>query len=141
MDLFSNKLIVQVLANDSNTRSNKRRIIVDTDDDIKEVPKLSTIREKKILVKRVEKKSTKVSVPISGLVARPSPDIQAILMNTNIIISTLYLLQISPKFPEETRRLMTAPQRPYKKKVIPPTIPSKDDENKPYVRAENLIRI
>ena len=144
MNLSYNKLSVQVLANDSNTRSKKRRVIVDTDDEIEEVPKPKTTREKKTPVKRVGKKSTKASVPISGLVGRPPPDIQAILMNTNIVIPALHLFQISPKFREETRRLMTVPRRPRKKKVIPPTTPSEDDENRPYVRAEksnqNLIQ-
>ena len=39
---------------------------------------------------------------------------------------------------------MTVPQKPHKKKIIPPTTPSEDDENRPYVRAEksnqNLVQ-
>ena len=39
---------------------------------------------------------------------------------------------------------MTIPQRSYKKKVIPPTTPSEDDKNRPYIRAEksnqNLVQ-
>ena len=75
MDLPYNKLSVEVLANESNTRSKKRHIIVNTDDEIEDVPKPKTTREKKIPVKHVGKKNTKASVPISGLISCPSLDI------------------------------------------------------------------
>lgn len=45
-------------------------------------------------------------------------------MNTNIILVTLYLFQISLKFEEEAKHLMTIPQKPRKKKVVPSTISS-----------------
>ena len=80
-------------------------------------------------VKQVRKKSSKASISISGLVGKPSPNIQALYINTNIVILALYLFQISPKFCEEIRRLMTVPQKPRKKKVVPSAIPIvKEDE-------------
>ena len=126
-----------------NTYYKKRRIVVNTDDEIEEVFKSNITQEKKTLVKRVGKNSTKASVPISGLIGRISPEIKAIFMITNIVIPALHLFQILPKFSEETRRFITIPQRPHKK-VIPPTNLSKDDKNRLYIRAkksnQNLVQ-
>ena len=140
VDLPCNKLSVQLLANNSTTRSKKRRVVIDTDDEAEEVSKVKTTREKKIPVKRVGKKSSKASVPISGLVGKPSPDIQALLMNTNIIIPALHLFQISPKFREETRRLMTVPPKPRKKKVVPPAVPVIEEEEELYAEIHHPKR-
>ena len=112
-----NKLSLQLLANDATTCPKKRHV-----DDIKneatKAPKTNTAREKKVMVKRVRKKSSKISVPISGFVKYPALDIQALLIKTNIVIPALHLFQTLPKFREETRRLMTVPCQPRKKKVI-----------------------
>ena len=89
IDLPCNKLSVQLLANDSITRTKKRRIRK-TEDEADEPLNSKVTREKKTPVKQVGKKSSKVSVPISGLVGKPPPDIQALLMNTNIVIPALH---------------------------------------------------
>lgn len=60
-------------------------------------------------------------------------------MNTNIIISALHLFQILLKSQEETRCLITIPQRPYKKNVIPLTTPIEDDKNRSYARIKTQI--
>ena len=88
-NLLDNKLTLQLLANDSITRIKKRRVITDDEDD--EPPKPKANREKRKPVKQVGKKSIKESASISGLVARPTFDIQALLMNTNIVIPALHL--------------------------------------------------
>ena len=98
IDLPCNKLSVQLLANDSNTHSKKRRVIVDTNNEIEEVPKPKTTREKKTPVKHVGIKSTKASESICSLIDCPPSDIQVILMNTNIVIPILHLFQTLPKF-------------------------------------------
>ena len=132
VDLPCNKLSMQLLANNSATRIKKRRVN-ETDEEAGEAPKTSVTREKRVPIKRVGKKSSKASVPISGLVGKPPPDIQALLMNTNIVIPALHLFQISPKFREETRRLMTVPRKPRKKKITTPIIPIVEDEKELYV--------
>ena len=114
MDLSCNKLSIQLLANDSNICSKKRHVIVDKDDEIEKFPKSKTTQEKKPPIKNVRIKSGKTSVPISGLVSCPSPDIQGIHMNTNIVILALNLFQILTKFQEETRQWRIIPQRTYK---------------------------
>ena len=98
IDLSCNKLSVQLLAHNFTAYSKKRRIVIDTDDKAEEVYKTKTTQEKKILVKQVGKQSSKVSVPISDLISKLSPDIQTLFMNINIFIPTLHLFQILPKF-------------------------------------------
>lgn len=78
----------------------------------------------------------KASIPIFGFISHPSPDIQAIFMNLNIVILALYLFQVLPKFQKNIRCLMTVPQKIRKKKIIPLTIPSMDDKDKLYARAK-----
>ena len=97
VDLPCNKLSVQLLANNSATRTKKRRVN-ETNEEAGEAPMTNVTREKNVPIKRVGKKSSKASVPISGLVGKPPPDIQAFFMNTNIVIPALHLFQISPKF-------------------------------------------
>lgn len=75
------------------------------------------IREKKVLVKHIRKKSSKVSTPIAGLVGYPASDIQANLMKTNIIIPALHLFQILPKFRKEMQCFMTVPRKLRKKRL------------------------
>ena len=58
------------------------------------------------------------------------------LINTNIIILSLYLFQILLNFGEKTRRLMTISQRPRWKKFISPITLSKDYKNRLYIRAK-----
>lgn len=53
-------------------------------------------------------------------------------MNTNIVIPVLYFFQIFSKFQEETRRLIIIPQKPHKKKFVPPTILIIKEEKEPY---------
>ncbi len=55
-------------------------------------------------------------------------------MNTNIVIPALHLFQISPKFREKTRRLMTVLRKPCKKKVVPPTISIIEEEEELYAK-------
>lgn len=45
---------------------------------------------KRIFIKQVGTKSSKVSVCTSGFVSKSFPGIQTLLMNTNIIIPVLY---------------------------------------------------
>ncbi len=66
IDLSYNKLSVQLLANDSITRTKKRRVITDDEDD--EPPRPKANRKKRKPIKRVRKKSTKASIPIFGLI-------------------------------------------------------------------------
>lgn len=89
VDLPCNMFSVQLLANDSIIRINKKDRITDDKDD--EPSKSKANQEKKKLVKRVGKKSTKASIPISSLIGQPPLDIQALLMNTNIVILALHL--------------------------------------------------
>ena len=83
-------------------------------------------------VKWVGKKSSKLSVLISGFVGKPSPNIQALLINTIIVILALYLFPIFPKFCEKTKRLITVFQKPRKKKVVPSAIPIVEKEEELY---------
>ncbi len=96
IDLPYNKLCLQLLANDFITRTKKKHVIIDGKDDEPLKPKVN--REKSKLIKQIGKKTTKASIPISGLVSQPLFDIQALFINTNIIIPTLYLFQMSSKF-------------------------------------------
>ena len=84
-----NKLSVWLLANDSINRM-KNKHIVETRDETNKLSKVKAFREKKIPVKQVGTKSSKASVPISGLVGKSFPDIQAIFINTNIVIPVLH---------------------------------------------------
>ncbi len=97
LDLPCNKLSVRLQANDSITRT-KKKYQLKTRDEADEPSKVKATREKRKLVQRVGKKSSKASVFISGLVGKLPPDIQAFLMNTKIVILALHLFQISPKF-------------------------------------------
>lgn len=57
-----------------------------------------------------------------------NPDIQALPINTNIVIPALHLFQISSKFREKTRRLITVPHKPRKKKTVPSAVPMIEKE-------------
>ena len=53
-------------------------------------------------------------------------------MNTNIVIPTLHLFQILPKFQEESSRLMTVSPKPCKKEIVPSAISIKEKEDINY---------
>lgn len=97
VDLPYNKLNLQLLANQFITRTKKKYVIKIDDKDDKPLKPKAT-REKKKPVKQVRKKSTKVSILISGLVGQPLSNIQALFINTNIVILALHLFQILQKF-------------------------------------------
>ena len=118
IDLPCNKLSVRLLANDSISRIKKKRVL-EMEDEANESLKAKVIQEKKTPIKRVRKKSPKALVPISGLVGKFLLDIQALLIKINIVIPTLHFFQISPRFCEETRRLMTVLSKLCKKKLCP----------------------
>lgn len=118
IDLPCNKFSLRLLANDSITYIKKRRI-VKIEDKVNEALKVKATQEKKIPVKLVSKKSSKASIPISDLVGKSFPYIQALFMNTNIVILTLYFFLISPKFREETRRFMTVFQKSHRRGLYP----------------------
>ena len=59
-------------------------------------------------------------------------------MNTNIVIPALHLFQISLKLQEKTRRLMTVPQKPYKKKVLPPSVSIIGEEKGLFAKIDHL---
>ena len=65
---------MQLLANNFDTRTKKRRINK-TDEKAGEAPMTNITQEKKVLIKRVGKESSKTSVLISGLLGKPSLDI------------------------------------------------------------------
>lgn len=94
-------------------------------------------------MKRVTKISSKASIFISGIVGYLSLDIEAFFMTTNIIILALYFFQISPKFQEQVKHLITILQTSCKKKVIPLIISVADNEDELYVEAnysnENFV--
>lgn len=135
VNLPCNKLRMQLLAKNSATCT-KKTCINKTDKKAGKAPKTNVIQEKRIPIKRVEKKSSKVSVPISGFMSKPPPNIQAFLININIIIPALYLFRISPKFYEETRHLMTIPRKPHKKKITIPIIPIVEDKEELYAKID-----
>lgn len=133
VDLPCNKLSIQLLVNDSITRTKRRQTIeTDNENDKRLNPKATW--EKRKPVKQVGKKSTKASVPISSLVGQPAPDIQALLINTNIVITVLHFFQILPKFREETRRLMTVPRKPREKKILSLAFPFIEEEEEHYAK-------
>ncbi len=96
VDLLYNKLNIQLQANDFIIYTKKKRIITSDQDD--EPPRPKGNREKRKPVKQVGKKSTKALVPISSLIGQPPSNIQALFINTNIVIATLHLFQIFPMF-------------------------------------------
>ena len=59
-------------------------------------------------------------------------------MNTNIVIPVLHFFQIFPKFQEKTRRLITVPQKPYKKKVLPPFVPIIEEEEELFAKINHF---
>lgn len=69
----------------------KKKHILEIEIKIDESSKVKVTQEKKISIKQVGKKNLKISVFISSFIDKPLSDIQAFLINTNIIISTLYL--------------------------------------------------
>lgn len=90
VDITCNKLNIRLLDNDSITCIKKRRILK-TEDIANEPPKVKATGGKKISVKEIGKKSSKTSVPIFVFVSKSPPDIQALLINTNIVILRLHL--------------------------------------------------
>lgn len=97
IDLPCNKLSIQLLANNVVTRTKKRHVL-ETEDEADESSKVKATQEKKIPTKRVGKKSSKASNPISGLVGKPPLNIQALFININIFIPALHLFRIFLKF-------------------------------------------
>ena len=85
-----NKLSLQFFANNAITCL-KKYCVDDIKDKTTKASKTNTTQEKKVLVKRVGKKSSKASVLISRLVEHPILDIETLFMKTNIIIPTLHL--------------------------------------------------
>lgn len=75
----------------------KKKHIVETENEANKVLKVKASQKMRIFVNRVDKKSSKLSVPISSLVSQSLSNIQALLINMNIVILVLYLLQISFK--------------------------------------------
>lgn len=67
VDLFCNKISIQLLANDSITHFKKCQINK-SGDDTNEALKTNTAKKKKASIKRIGKKSSKASVFILGLV-------------------------------------------------------------------------
>ena len=126
LNLPYNKLSLKQLANNSIIHIKKRCIIKDDKDD--ELPKPKANWEKRKPIKQVVKKSSKASAPISGLIGQLPPDIQVLLMNTNIVIPILHLFQISPKFREKTKHLMMVLCKPHKKKIVSSAIPIEEEE-------------
>lgn len=106
IDLPCNNLSLRLLANDIITCTKKRRVLK-TEDKADEQPKVKATQRKKIPNKQVGKKSSKASVLISGVVGKRFLNVQTVFMNTNIIIPALHLFQISPKFQEKIKHLMT----------------------------------
>lgn len=137
VDLSCNELNVRLLANDPITYTEKRRIFK-TEDKNKKCSKIKAIWEKKILIKRVDKKNSKASVLISAFVNKCFLNIQALFINTNIIIPMLYLFLISPKFWKKTRYLMTVPWKPCKKKIILLAILIIDEEKELYIEIHHF---
>ena len=133
IDLPCNKQSVRLLANDLITRTKKKRVL-ETKNEADEPSKVKTTLEKITPVKRIGKQSSKASVLISGLVGKSPPDNQVLLMNTNIVVPALHLFQISPKFREGTRRLMTALQKRCKRRVVPFSVPIIEEEKELYVK-------
>lgn len=91
INLLYNKLSVQLLTNNFTARSKKRGVVTNSNDKVETVGKAKTTWEKNILIKQIGKNSSKVSVPVSCFVAKLFLDIQAFLINTNIVIPALHL--------------------------------------------------
>lgn len=97
INLPCNKLSIQLLANDSMTYT-KKKYVVEIEDKANEPPKSKPTPEKRVPIKQVGKKSSKVSVPIYSFIGKASLDIQTFLIKINIVILELQFFQISPKF-------------------------------------------
>ena len=57
---------------------------------------------------------------ITGILGEQPPDVRQILLSTNVVLSTMHLMQLSPHFRKETSRLMRNvqdPIRPRRKKA------------------------
>lgn len=78
VNLPCNKLSVRLLANNSITYTKIKRV-VEIKDESDESSKVKAIQEKRISIKRIGKKSSKILVLISGLVGKPTSDIQALI--------------------------------------------------------------
>lgn len=101
IDLPCNKLNVKLLANNSITCKIKKRILK-TENEVDELFKVKATQEKKLPIKWIGKKNFKILVLILSLVDKSPPNIQALFINTNIVILALYFFQISLKFWEQT---------------------------------------
>lgn len=69
----------------------KKKPVLEIEIKVDESSKVKVTQEKKISIKQVGKKSLKVLVFISSLIDKSLSDIQALFINTNIIIPMLYL--------------------------------------------------
>ena len=123
---------MQLLANNYATGI-KKRYVNKTDEEASDAPKTNVTQEKNVPIKHFGMKSSKTSALISGFIYRLPLDIQALLMNTNIIILALYLFQISPKFWEEICHLVIVLYKPRKKMIIAPIIPIVEEKEELYV--------
>ena len=106
IDLSGNKLVVQLLANNSATRTKKRHVNEIKNKTIRALI-IDITGEKKVLVKCVGKASSKTSVSISIHFKYLASDVQTFPMKINTIILALYLFHIFPKFQKETCYVMT----------------------------------
>lgn len=64
----------------------KKKRVLKINNKINEFFKIKATKKKKILTKKISKKSFKVSIPIFGFFDKPFPDIQVLFTNINIFI-------------------------------------------------------
>lgn len=97
INLLCNKLSIQLLANNTITCA-KKRYLLKTKNKVDEPSKVKAIQEKKIPIMQVKKKCLKVLILIFSLITKSFLNIQALFINTKIVIPMLYLFQIFLKF-------------------------------------------
>lgn len=86
-----------LLANNSIIPIRKKHVVI-IEDKVDKTLKVKATWKKKILVRQINKKSSKVSVFISGLISKPRLDVQVFFININIVILILHFFQIFFKF-------------------------------------------
>ena len=97
---------MQLLANNFASRI-KKYYINKIENEAIRAPTADITRKKKVPVKCVRKKSSKILISISGHFKYLAFDVQAFPMKINTVIPALYLFQISLKFQKETCYVMT----------------------------------
>lgn len=90
INLLCNKFNIQLLINNSATYTKKYHVNK-TDKKAGKTPQSKITGKKKFLIKYVRKKSLKASIPISNLVNKLFPDIQAVFIKTNLVKLALHL--------------------------------------------------